>query len=134
METHSKGRLSVVLPLAVVALSILMLAPAGAAFASGGDMSEMSGMTDKEMQNMATPAQPAAAVDAHATAPAADGHAAEAEEGAHGAMTGSSVNWLVIGGFVVLIVGSTLTAAATRRHLRRRMLTGELAGAGVQDV
>ncbi len=46
---------------------------------------------------------------------------------------GRAVNWLVIGGFIALIAGSTLAAVmATKRHLRRRMLTGELALAGVR--
>jgi hypothetical protein len=47
---------------------------------------------------------------------------------------GGSANWFVVGGFAALIAGATIAAAATKRHLRRRMLTGELAGAGVQSV
>ena len=40
----------------------------------------------------------------------------------------------MIGGFIALIAGSTLAAVATKRHLRRRMLTGELARPGCEDV
>jgi hypothetical protein len=49
-------------------------------------------------------------------------------------MGGGSINWFVIGGFIVLVVGSTIGAMATKRHLARRMAAGELAGAGALDV
>ena len=49
-------------------------------------------------------------------------------------MGGGAVNWIVIGGFLAIVAGSTLAALAMKRRLRARMAAGELAGAGVQDV
>jgi hypothetical protein len=108
---------------------------AAAAWASEGDMSGMPGMTDEEMQQMKQP-QPAAEADGHGseTAAEADGHGAEAAAGARTDLIGASANWLVVGGFLVLIAGTTLAAAATKRYLARRMASGELAGAGALDV
>lgn len=142
METHLKRRLSVGLPLTVLALLILALALAGGALAESGGMSGMPGMTDEEMQNMATPtpspsatAMSSAGSQGAMPAPSsADGHGPKAGMDPNMDMGGGSANWLVIGGFVALIAGSTLAAVATKRHLRRRMLAGELAAAGVQDV
>lgn len=85
-------------------------------------MSGMPGMTQEEMQGMEQPA------------PEPDGHGSEADTGSHTETTGASANWLVVGGFLLLIAGTTLAAAATRRHLARRMASGELAGAGALDV
>jgi hypothetical protein len=120
--------------LALVLATVLGLG-AGAAWASEGDMSGMPGMTDEEMQQMEQP-QPAAEADGHGseTAAEADGHGAEAAAGSHADMIGASANWLVVGGFLVLIAGTTLAAVATKRHLVRRMASGELAGAGALDV
>ena len=116
MKTHPSRRPSAILALLIIVFVLLTAVAAGPALAEGGDMQGMPGMSDEEMQGMTAPETGAATDDAH--------HA----------MSGSSVNWLVIGAFVVLIAGSTVAAAATKRHLRRRMLAGELAGAGVQDV
>ena len=120
--------------LALVLATVLGLG-AAAAWASEGDMSGMPGMTDEEMQQMEQP-QPAAEADGHGseTAAEADGHGEEAAAGSHTEMIGASANWLVVGGFLVLIAGTTLAAAATKRHLARRMASGELAGAGALDV
>jgi hypothetical protein len=120
--------------LALVLATVLGLG-AAAAWASEGDMSGMPGMTDEEMQQMEQP-QPAAEADGHGseTAAEADGHGAEAAAGSHTDMIGASANWLVVGGFLVLIAGTTLAAVATKRHLARRMASGELAGAGALDV
>jgi hypothetical protein len=106
--------------LALVLATVLGLG-AATAWASEGDMSGMPGMTDEEMQQMETAAE-------------ADGHGAEAAAGSHTDMIGASANWLVVGGFLVLIAGTTLAAVATKRHLARRMASGELAGAGALDV
>lgn len=133
MKTHPKRPLFVGLPLTVIALLILALMLAGGALAESGGMSEMPGMTDEEMQNMATPQPTAAPADAHAAAPA-DGHGSEAGMDPNMDMGGGSANWFVVGGFVALIAGVTLAAVATKRHLRRRMLAGELAGAAAQRV
>ena len=97
-------------------------------------MSGMPGMTDEEMQQMEP--QPAAETGGHGSemAAEADGHGAETAAGSHMDMVGASANWLVVGGFLLLIAGATLAAAATKRHLARRMASGELAGAGALDV
>jgi hypothetical protein len=127
---------------AVLALSGLL---AGAALADTGGMSSMPGMTDEQMQNMTTPAPATAAAT---PAPAATAMSSGSMSGMGGTQTGKlgpamdptmdmskgTVNWLVIGGFVALVVASTLGAMATKRHLGRRMATGELAGAGALDV
>jgi hypothetical protein len=122
------------LVLLALVLAIVLGLGAGAALASEGDMSGMPGMTDEEMQQMEP--QPVAADDGHGseTAAEADGHAAEADAGSHVDMIGASANWLVVGGFLLVIAGTTLAAAATKRHLARRMAAGELAGAGALDV
>jgi hypothetical protein len=113
--------------IALVAASLALTLGAAQARASDGGMSGMQGMSAEEMQNMVTPT-PAPSVTAVAgdMAPAMDPHM---DMGG-----GGSANWFVVGGFVVLIAGATLAAVATKRHLRRRMLAGELAGEGVQDV
>jgi hypothetical protein len=49
-------------------------------------------------------------------------------------MFASSANWFVVGGFLLLVAGTTVAAAVTKRHLRIRMQEGQLAGAGVQSV
>jgi hypothetical protein len=125
MKTNLRRPRSAILALVIIALLLLMAVAAGPALAEGDDMQGMPGMTDEEMQGMTAPETGAATDDAHGGPSVA---------GAHDAMGGSSVDWLVIGGFGVLIAGSTVAAAATKRHLRRRMLAGELAGAGVQNV
>jgi hypothetical protein len=127
MKTTGKRRETLVpLVIAVVAASIALALVAGQARAADGGMSGMEGMSAEDMQNMATPT-PAPSVTAVSgdLAPAMDPNMD---------MSGGSANWFVVGGFVVLIAGATLAAAATKRHLRRRMLAGELVGAGVQDV
>jgi hypothetical protein len=106
----------VILALLVIVLLLLTAVVAGPALAEGDDMQGMPGMSDEEMQAMTAPEAGAAADDTH------------------GWMSGSSVNWLVVSGFVVLVAGATVAAAATKRHLRRRMLAGEFVRAGVQDV
>jgi hypothetical protein len=74
--------------------------------------------------------------EAAPAAPATDAHAAESAMDPHMdmSMDAGTVNWIVIGAFIVLIAGSTLGAVATKRHLARRMAAGELAGAGALDV
>jgi hypothetical protein len=133
MKTTRKRRDTLVpLMIALVAASIALALVAGQARAADGGMSDMQGMSGmegmsaEEMQNMATPA-PAPSVTA------VSGELAAAMD-PNMDMGGGSANWLVVGGFVALIAGATLAAAATKRHLRRRMLAGELVGAGVQDV
>lgn len=123
-RTLSVRRALTVLPVAL-ALLLVMGALAGSALAESGGMAGMPGMTDEEMS----------AMSGGASGEAQDGHAAQAADahGDGGAGT-AQVNWVVIGGFIVLIAGSTLAAVILKRHLRRRMLTGELALAGVKDV
>jgi hypothetical protein len=140
MKTTRKRRDTLVpLVIALVAASIALALVAGQARAADGGMSDMQGMSGMEgmsaedMQNMATPEPTAAPTDVHAAA-SADGHGSGAAMDPNMDMGGGSANWLVVGGFVALIAGATLAAAATKRHLRRRMLAGELAGAGVQGV
>jgi hypothetical protein len=134
MTLRSRSAVAGLVLLALVLATSLGLG-AAAAWASEGDMSGMPGMTDEEMQQMEQP-QPAAEADDHGleTTAETDGHGAEAAEGSHTDMTGASVNWLVVGGFLVLVAGTTLAAAATKRHLAHRMASGELAGAGALDV
>ena len=134
MKLYSKSRFALVpLLIAVLVITFALALGAGDALASEGDMSGMPGMTDEEMQQMEQP--PAAEADGHgAEAAEADGHEAETAAGPHTDMAGASVNWLVVGGFLVLIAGTTLAAVATKRHLARRMASGELAGAGALDV
>lgn len=126
MTTHPKRSWFTFLPVALGVLLILAALLAGSALAGSGDMSGMPGMTDEEMQGMT--GEPAQATDGHAAEAAADTH------GGMGGGAGDAVNWLVIGGFIALIAGSTLAARATKRHLQQRILTGELALAGVKDV
>ena len=141
MKTHHARRALEVLPVAIGVLMILFALLAGGALAATGGMDGMTeeqmqamdgmdGMTAEEMQGM-TPEEMQAmhGSDAHGAA-ATDAHAGMAGMD----MGGGSVNWIVIGGFIVLVVGSTLAAVITKRHLRQRMQTGELAAAGVQDV
>jgi hypothetical protein len=127
MNGARKRRYTLVpLVIAVVAASMALALVAVTARASDGGMSGMEGMSAEEMQNMATPT-PAPSVTATLgdIAPAMDPNMD---------MGGGSANWFVVSAFVALIAGATLAAAATKRHLRRRMLAGELVGAGVQDV
>jgi hypothetical protein len=107
---------------------------AATAWASEGDMSAMPGMTEEEMQQMEP--QPAAEASGHGSEAAAEagGHGAEPAAGAPAETVGASVSWLVVAGFVLVIAGATLAAAATKRRLARRMAAGELAGAGALDV
>jgi hypothetical protein len=115
----------VVTALLLVALALTL--GAAQARASDGGMAGMPGMTEEEMQAMGQPeAAPAPATT--------DGHESETVMDPHMSMGGGAVNWLVIGGFIVLVVGSTIGAMATKRHLARRMASGELAGAGALDV
>jgi hypothetical protein len=135
MKTLHTRRALEFLPVAIGVLMILFALVAGGALAATGDMSGMDGMTADEMQGMTPEEMQAmhgsdAAGGANGAAAATDAHAGMAGMD----MGGGSVNWIVIGGFIVLVVGSTLAAVITKRHLRRRMKTGELAAAGAQDV
>jgi hypothetical protein len=134
MTLGSRPALARLVLLALVLATVLGLG-AAAAWASEGDMSGMPGMTDEEMQQMEEPALEADGHGAEADpALEADGHGSKTETGSHTEMIGATANWLVVGGFLVLIAGTTLAAAATKRHLARRMASGELAGAGALDV
>lgn len=134
MISGSRPALASLVLLALVLATVLGLG-AAAAWASEGDMSGMPGMTDEEMQQME---QPGPEADGHGSetdpAPEADGHGSEADTGSHTEMIGASANWLVVGGFLLVIAGTTLAAVATKRHLARRMASGALAGAGALDV
>jgi len=133
MKTTRKRRETLFpLVIALLAASIALALVAGQARAADGSMSGMEGMSAEEMQNMATPAPTAAAADAQAAS--ADSHGSGAVMDPSMDMGGGSANWFVVSAFVAVIAGATLAAAATKRHLRRRMLAGELVGAGVQDV
>jgi hypothetical protein len=124
----------------VLVIALAMAFGATAAFADSGGMSSMPGMTDEQMQNMTTPAPaPTAASGAMSDGSMSAGGSVRA--GAlgpamdpHMDMGGGSVNWFVIGGFIALVVGSTIGAVLTKRHLARRMASGALAGAGALDV
>ena len=118
------------LAIAIVVASIALAMAAAEARATDGGTSSMPGMSAEEMQNMATPT-PAPSVTATSSA---DGHGSGAVMDPNMDMGGGSANWFVVAGFVALIAGATLAAVMTKRHLRRRMLAGELAGAGVQSV
>ncbi len=122
------------LVLLALVLAIALGLGAATAWASEGDMSGMPGMTDEEMQQMEP--QPTAEAGGHDSemAAEADGHGGETAAGSHMDMVGASANWLVVGGFLLVIAGTTLAAAATKRHLARRMATGELAAAGALDA
>ena len=115
---------------AVMAASMTLALVAPAARAGDRGMSDMQsmpgmeGMSAEEMQNMATPT-PAMSAESHGSGAVMDPNMD---------MGGGSANLFVVGGFVLVIAGATLAAAVTKRHLRRRMLGGELAGAGVQGV
>ena len=136
-------RRSVVAPLAIALLlmALALALGAGQAHASDGGMAGMPGMTDEQMQNMATPA---AATPAPAATAAAGGSMSGSGSMQSGQATQAmdptmdmgkgSINWFVIAGFIALVVGSTVAAMATKRHLARRMAAGELAGAGALDV
>ena len=112
------------LVIALIAASLALALVATEARASDNGMSGMEGMSAEEMQNMATPTPGSGA----------DGHDSGAAMDPNMDMGGGSANWFVVGGFVLVIAGATLAAVMTKRHLRRRMLAGELAGAGVQGV
>ena len=130
--TMTRKRLQALAPLviAVVAASLALALVAAEARATDGGTSSMPGMSAEEMQNMGAPTP---APSATAT-PGADGHGSATVMDPKMGMVDGSANWFVVGGFVALIAGATLAAAATKRELRRRMLAGELAGAGVLDV
>lgn len=131
MKTFHARRALELLPVAIGVLMILFALLAGGALAATGGMEGMDGMTEEQMQGMTDEEMQAM----HGSDAAGDAHGAAATD-AHAGMDmgGGSVNWIVIGGFGVLIVGSTLAAVIIKRHLRRRMQTGELAAAGVQDA
>ena len=121
---------SALVPLVITALvmALAMAVGAGAAFADSGGM---AGMSEEEMQSM--PGMSGMSGDSMS---AGDGmqtgdHAPAMDPGMD--MGGGPVNWIVIGGFIALVVGSTLGAVATKRHLARRMASGALAGAGALD-
>jgi len=123
-------------PLLLTAIATLALAgmAATAALASEGGM---AGMSDAEIEQ-------AGHAQEEPAAEGASGHGAEASahDQAQGQTTGApqhmdmggAVNWIVIAAFLAIVTGSTLAAMATKRRLRRRMATGELATAGVQHV
>lgn len=145
MKTHHARRALELLPVAIGVLMVLFALLAGGALAATGGMEGMDGMTEEQMQGMTdeemqamhgmTVEEMQAMHETDAAGGAQDAHGAAAGDAHSGMdMGGGSVNWIVIGGFAVLIVGSTLAAVITKRHLRRRMQTGELAAAGVQDV
>jgi hypothetical protein len=125
-------------PLVIVLLVVALALALGAteARASDGGMSGMPGMSAEEMQNMATPTPAATAMGGGSMSAPGDAQSGDLAPAMdpHMDMGGGSVNWLVIGGFVALIVGSTLGAVATKRHLAGRMAAGELAGAGALDA
>ncbi len=126
MRPESRAALAAaVIALLLVALALTL--GAAQARASDGGMAGMPGMTEEEMQAMG---QPQAAPPQAST----DGHESEATMDPHMSMGGGAVNWFVIGGFIVLVAGSTIGAMATKRHLASRMASGELAGAGALDV
>ena len=128
MKMNSRHCPALTALLILVLLSTLALALGAAdARASEDGMAGMPGMTEEEMQAMG---QPEAAPPQVST----DGHESETAMDPHMSMGGGAVNWLVIGGFIVLVVGSTIGAMATKRHLGRRMASGELAAAGALDV
>jgi hypothetical protein len=129
MSTTRK-RMQILVPLAIalVAASMALALVAAEARANDGGMSGMN-MTPEEMQNMTTPTPAATAMSG-----TTQGSGALMDPNMDMGGGGGSANWFVVGGFVALIAGATLAAVLTRRHLRGRMLTGELAGAGVQDV
>jgi hypothetical protein len=129
----------VLLAIALLLIGFALAMGAAEARASDGGMAGMPGMTDEEMQNLTPPT---------AATPAASGGSMSESGSMSGSglmqsgqamdpgmdMGGGSINWFVIGGFIVLVVGSTIGAMATKRHLARRMAAGELAGAGALDV
>lgn len=131
MKTTRK-RLQALAPLviAVVVASIALALVAAEARATDGGTSSMPGMSAEEMQNMATPTPAPSATGV----PDADGHGSGAVMSSDMDLGDGSANWFVVGGFAALIAGTTLVAIMTKRHLRRRILAGELAGAGIQDV
>jgi roadblock/LC7 domain-containing protein len=135
MTHHPKQRALAVLAISMAALLAVTGLLAAAAFADDGGMSGMPGMTDQEMQNMVTPTPAATAAGGSmpATGASQAGDMGPAMD-PHMDMGGGSVNWLVIGGFVALVAGSTVAAVATKRRVRGRMAAGELAGAGALDV
>ena len=118
------------LVIAVVAASLALALVAAEARATDGGTSSMPGMSAEEMQNMAMPTPAPSATAMSST----DGHGSATVMDPNMGMVGGSANWFVVGGFAALIAGATFAAAATKRDLRRRMLAGELAGAGVLDV
>ena len=141
-------RRSALIPLliTILVMALAMAFGAAASFADSGGMSGMSeeemqsmpgmsGMSAEEMQNMATPA-PGPDVAGDSMPAPADAHAGDVGPGMdpHMDMGGGSANWFVVGGFIVMVAGATLAAAATKCHLRRRMLAGELGHAGVRGV
>ena len=144
MKTHHARRALGVLPVAIGVLMILFALLAGGALAATGGMEGMDGMTEEQMQGMTdeemqamhgmTVEEMQALHETDAAGGAHDAHGAATDAHAGMDMGGGSVNWLVIGGFVALVAGSTLAAVMTKRHLRRRMQTGDLAAAGVRDA
>ena len=136
--------------IAVLLAALAMGFGAAQARASDGGMSGMSGMSEEEMQSMPgmsgmsademqnmttpTPAPSETAMSGSMSGGSVQTGDLGPAMDPHMDMGGGSVNWFVIGGFVALVVGSTLGAVATKRHLARRMAAGELAGAGALDV
>jgi roadblock/LC7 domain-containing protein len=123
MTHHPKQRALAVLAISMAALLAVTGLLAAAAFADDGGMSGMPGMSDQEMQNMTaapTPTATAASGPMSGSGSTQSGALGPAMD-PHMDMGGGSVNWLVIGGFVALVAGSTMAAR-------------ELAGAGALDV
>ena len=134
-------RLAALLLVATAVVALAGLA-ATAALADDGGMAGMPGMTEEEMQAMGQPTaarrrQPA--TRRWATGPrwaprrraTLRGDPRHASGHGHGRR---SVNWIVIGGFLAIVAGSTLARCRHEAPPAPRMAAGELAGAGVQHV
>ena len=134
MILESRPALVTLALVALVLVTALALG-AGAALASEGDMSGMPGMTDEEMQQMEPPSRQRKRTATGRRRPREPAATKRTRPPGRTRTwpacrpTGSS--WAASSS---LIAGTTLAAAATKRHLRRRMATGELAGAGALDV
>ena len=124
MNTARRSR-SALVPLVITALvvALAMAVGVGAAFADSGGM---AGMSEEEMQSM-----PGMSGMSAGDGMQAGDHALTMDPDMD--MGGGPVNWIVIGAFIALVVGSTLGAVATKRHLARRVASGALAGAGALD-
>jgi hypothetical protein len=130
-NAHSDGVVrAVVFVLSTLAITatVILMASVFVTAARADDMGDMPGMS------AATPTPAPTAMDMSGDNGGMSSDMPGMTTDEHAGMDmGGSVNWLVVGGALAIVVGATIAAAALKSNLRHRTLAGEFAGAGAQD-